>query len=352
MSLPWWLVEAGPTGECNVREVAMSVQWFWWSKCDKLVVNLKVSTSDTWKQTTLASWACHAVNIYESFFPFERPRDKSAMLLRLKICENYPDALAVCVWYLLRSNSRFKNVEVMKYHSFLNIFIVTQPDFACIPLLCTGRVLAVTGQSNDFKEALRRAYEAVSKISFDPPGSSSCLAVQKAEALFSPISLSPLAGSHLCISCLFWDSPCYSIQFSCLVPLSVYQIFTSKCHGNSTAHLHFRFQHAFPSGYWPQGRLDGWRCRAAPFFGWSMDAILSMSMGLRCFNTTWFRYIQIRMQGLRSRVFCQGLCLIDNLLCWYTEDKIWRNLDLPLDFPGCGLISCFDAKINTFLNII
>jgi len=36
-----------------------------------------------------------------------------------------------------------------------------------------GRVLAVTGQSNDFKEALRRAYEAVSKISFDPPGSSS-----------------------------------------------------------------------------------------------------------------------------------------------------------------------------------
>lgn len=166
------------------------------------------------------------------------------------------------------------------------------------------------------------------------------------------LSLSPLAGSHLCISCLFWDSPCYSIQFSCLVPLSVYQIFTSKCHGNSTAHLHFRFQHAFPSGYWPQGRLDGWRCRAAPFFGWSMDAILSMSMGLRCFNTTWFRYIQIRMQGLRSRVFCQGLCLIDNLLCWYTEDKIWRNLDLPLDFPGCGLISCFDAKINTFLNII
>jgi len=78
----------------------------------------------------------------------------------------------------------------MKYHSFLNIFIVTQPDFACIPLLCTGRVLAVTGQANDFKEALRRAYEAVSKISFDPPGSSSCLAVQQVEALLSPLSLS------------------------------------------------------------------------------------------------------------------------------------------------------------------
>eukprot|EP00931_Biecheleriopsis_adriatica_P037646 TRINITY_DN21592_c0_g7_i1.p1 TRINITY_DN21592_c0_g7~~TRINITY_DN21592_c0_g7_i1.p1 ORF type:complete len:460 (-),score=130.10 TRINITY_DN21592_c0_g7_i1:75-1406(-) len=32
-----------------------------------------------------------------------------------------------------------------------------------------GRVLAVTGQAGDFKEALRRAYEGVDKISFDAP---------------------------------------------------------------------------------------------------------------------------------------------------------------------------------------
>ncbi len=36
-----------------------------------------------------------------------------------------------------------------------------------------GRVLAVTGQADDFKEALRRAYEAVAKIRFDPPGAAS-----------------------------------------------------------------------------------------------------------------------------------------------------------------------------------
>lgn len=39
-----------------------------------------------------------------------------------------------------------------------------------------GRVLAVTGQADDFKEALRRAYEAVAKISFDPPGASGIVA--------------------------------------------------------------------------------------------------------------------------------------------------------------------------------
>ena len=40
----------------------------------------------------------------------------------------------------------------------------------------SGRVLAVTGQADDFKEALRRAYEAVAKISFDPPGASGIVA--------------------------------------------------------------------------------------------------------------------------------------------------------------------------------
>ena len=43
--------------------------------------------------------------------------------------------------------------------------------------LVAGRVLAVTGQAGDFQEALRRAYEGVKQIRFDPPGAASDLAV-------------------------------------------------------------------------------------------------------------------------------------------------------------------------------
>ena len=42
-----------------------------------------------------------------------------------------------------------------------------------------GRVLAVTGLSGDLKDALQRAYQAVSKISFDPPGASGSMHFRK-----------------------------------------------------------------------------------------------------------------------------------------------------------------------------
>ena len=42
-----------------------------------------------------------------------------------------------------------------------------------------GRVLAVTGLSTSLKDALHRSYEAVSKISFDPPGATGSMHFRK-----------------------------------------------------------------------------------------------------------------------------------------------------------------------------
>lgn len=61
------------------------------------------------------------------------------------------------------------------------------------PLLQTGQAFAVSGEGANLREALTRAHQAVSKISFDLPASSSCLAVQQTEPLPSlpaPLSLS------------------------------------------------------------------------------------------------------------------------------------------------------------------
>ena len=123
------------------------------------------------------------------------------------------------------------------------------------PLLQTGQAFAVSGEGANLREALTRAHQAVSKISFDLPASSSCLAVQQTEPLPSlpaPLSLSLslflfLEWSHVCVSCVFQSvlrqsmlfHPVLSPRASCL-----YQ----RC-----LSLHLRFQHAFPSGYWPGG---------------------------------------------------------------------------------------------------
>ena len=67
------------------------------------------------------------------------------------------------------------------------------------PLLRTGQAFAVSGEGANLREALTRAHQAVSKISFDLPASSSCLAVQQTEPLPSlpaPLSLS----LSLCLS--------------------------------------------------------------------------------------------------------------------------------------------------------
>ena len=111
------------------------------------------------------------------------------------------------------------------------------------PLLRTGQAFAVSGEGANLREALTRAHQAVSKISFDLPASSSCLAVQQTEPLPSlPASLSlslslsvlsvslslslslSFSFSHAAICAFlvyfspFWDSPCYSIQFYLLEP--------------------------------------------------------------------------------------------------------------------------------------
>ena len=147
-----------------------------------------------WKQTTVARWACHALDInLWVIFPFRETNQQFCKYSRSVGTTQTLLLSAFDTFSRNNSNSTLKNVRyvrVMRCHSFA-IFIVTPPDFACSP----GRVLAVTGQANDFKDALRRAYEAVSKISFDPPGSSCWLA---AEALLSPLSLL-FGGSHLCI---------------------------------------------------------------------------------------------------------------------------------------------------------
>ena len=65
-----------------------------------------------------------------------------------------------------------------------------------------GRVLAVTGQADDFKEALRRAYEAVAKISFDPPGASGIVAALFVGWLFWREALKDLVRLECCHSVL------------------------------------------------------------------------------------------------------------------------------------------------------
>ena len=124
------------------------------------------------------------------------------------------------------------------------------------PLLRTGQAFAVSGEGANLREALTRAHQAVSKISFDLPASAAAWQSNRLSLchLSLPLSLSLslclslfLACSHLCVSCVFQSvlrqsmlfHPVLSPRASCL-----YQ----RC-----LSLHLRFQHAFPSGYWPGG---------------------------------------------------------------------------------------------------